>query len=289
MEIDFKTIIGSYAQITLFLLMLSIGLKEGFENLTLIWKRPNLLIRSLIASFLLVPLAAIAIDLVLPLSENARLGMGAMAICPGAPMLYRKLVQNNANSALAGSYQITVSVFAIALVPAWIVVINALYLQENAAPVAVIAKQVATVQLIPILLGLAIREWLPSLANDLLEPVDKIGSYLLIGVLIIVLVIALPKIAEVGFLTVTGVVLFVAATIVIGHYLGGFDPETRISIALANSTRNAGLALTLVALNVEDMITVLGTISAIALLSAIAGTIYVNFYRKRLPQKVSER
>jgi len=60
----------------------------------------------------------------------------------------------------------------------------------------------------------------------------------------------------------------------------------RISIALANSTRNAGLALALVALNIENTIPILGTISAIALLSAIADTIYVNFYRKRLPQEV---
>ncbi|MDR9403578.1 MAG: hypothetical protein RI580_09070 [Halothece sp. Uz-M2-17] len=286
MEIDLKTIIGSYAQITLFLLMLSIGLKEGVENLTLLWKRPNLLIRCLIASFLLVPLAAIAIDALLPLDTPARLGIGAMAICPGAPMLYRKLVQKHTSSALAGSYQVTVSLFAIVLVPTWIILLNALYLADNAAPVGIIAKQVATVQLIPILLGLATREWLPNLAHDLLEPVDKISSFLLIGVLIIVLVIALPKMAQIGLITTIGVVLFIAATIVIGHYLGGPEPDTRILIALANSTRNAGLALTLVALNVEDMITILGTISAIALLSAVIGTIYVNFYRKHLPQEV---
>jgi len=60
--------------------------------------------------------------------------------------------------------------------------------------------------------------------------------------------------------------------IVIGHCVGGPDPEMRISIALANSTRNAGLALALVALNIENTIPILGTISAIALLSAIAGT-----------------
>jgi BASS family bile acid:Na+ symporter len=286
MEIDLKTIIGSYAQITLFLLMLSIGLKEGWENLTRLWKQPNLLIRCLIAAFVLVPLAAMAIDALLPLDRSARLGIGAMAICPGAPMLYRKLATKTTNSALAGSFQVTVSLFAILLVPAWVLILNALYLGDNPASVAIIAKQIATVQLIPISIGIVIRQWLPNLADDWLALVDKLSSFLLLGVLVIVLVIALPKMAEIGLVTTVGVVLFIAATIIIGHYLGGPDPETRISIALGNSTRNAGLALALVALNIENTIPILGTISAIALLSAIAGTIYVNFYRKHLPQEV---
>jgi BASS family bile acid:Na+ symporter len=85
MDINIDTVVSSYATLTLFLLMLSIGLREGFANLTLLWRRPGLLFRCLLASFVLVPIAAMAIDAIFPLSDPVRAGMAAMAICPGAP------------------------------------------------------------------------------------------------------------------------------------------------------------------------------------------------------------
>ena len=282
MDFDIDTIVSSYATITLFLLMFTIGLREGFVNLTLLWRRPGLLFRCLLASFVLVPIAAMAIDTIVPMSDPVRAGMGAMAVCPGAPMLYRKLVSLKANAPIAGSYQVTMSLFAVVLVPLWIILINVLYLRQNPNTIVDVGRQIAFIQLIPITAGMVIRGWFPSLAEDLLPPTQKISSVMLLGVLVVILIVALPQVLRVGVVTVLGVVLFVAATLVIGHYLGGPTPEGRVALALANSSRNAGLALALVAINVENEGPILGAISAIALLSAVAGVIYVNLYRKKL-------
>jgi BASS family bile acid:Na+ symporter len=284
MELDFKAIIGSYAQITIFLLMFSIGLGEGLNNLSILWRRPSLLVRCLIASFILVPLAAMLILRIVPMDQPARIGLGLMAICPGAPLMYKKLTSMKANTALAGSFQVTTSLFAILVVPLWIAVLSALYPADAAASTMDVFKQVATVQLIPILLGLAIREWLPSLADDLMEPIQKISSFMFLGVVIILLIVALPRILKVGVVTIIGVVLFIAAAIVIGHYLGGPDPDTRLTIALANSTRNAGLALALATMNFDNP-GILAAIAAIALLTFVADAIYTNLYRKQLGQR----
>ncbi len=279
MELDFKTIVSSYAQITIVLLMLSIGLGEGFRNLSILWQRPSLLVRCLIASFVLVPLAAMAIVEIVPMSSAARIGLGAMAICPGAPLMYNKLTSMKANTALGGSFQTTTSLFAILVVPIWVIILGSLYPNQANVSAADVFKQVAIVQLIPILVGVVLREWLPNLADELIEPVTKISSFMLVGVVIILLIFALPPILKVGIFTVIGVVLFIAASIVIGHYLGGPEPETRLTIALANSTRNAGLALALVSLNFEDP-GILPVIAAIALLAFVAGAIYANLYRQ---------
>lgn len=282
MDFDIDTIVSSYATITLFLLMFTIGLREGFVNLTLLWRHPGLLFRCLLASFVLVPIAAMAIDTIVPMSDPVRAGIGAMAVCPGAPMLYRKLVSLKANAPIAGSYQVTMSLFAVVLVPLWIILINVLYLKQNPNTIVDVGRQIAFIQLIPITAGMVIRGWFPSLAEDLLPPTQKISSVMLLGVLFVILIVALPQVLRVGVVTVLGVVLFVAATLVIGHYLGGPTPEGRVALALANSSRNAGLALALVAINVENEGPILGAISAIALLSAVAGVIYVNLYRKKL-------
>jgi BASS family bile acid:Na+ symporter len=282
MDFDIDTIVSSYAAITLFLLMLTIGLREGFVNLTLLWRRPGLLFRCLLAAFVLVPIAAMAIGAIVPMSEPVQAAMAAMAVCPGAPMLYRKLVSLKANAPIAGSYQVTMSLFAVVLVPLWIILINVLYLQQNPNTIVDVGRQIAFIQLIPIVAGLVIRGWLPSFADALLAPTQKISSVMLLGVLVILLIVALPQFLRVGVITVLGVVLFVAATLVIGHCLGGPTPEGRVALALANSSRNAGLALALVAINVDNEGPILGAISAIALLSAVAGAIYVNLYRKKL-------
>jgi BASS family bile acid:Na+ symporter len=131
MDFDVDAIVSSYATITLFLLMLSIGLREGFENLTMLWRRPGLLTRCVLASFVLVPIATMAIAAIVPMGAAARAGIAVMALCPGAPMLYRKLAGMKANTAVAGSYQVTMSLLAIVFVPLWIIILNILYFREN--------------------------------------------------------------------------------------------------------------------------------------------------------------
>lgn len=222
------------------------------------------------------------IDAIVPMSAPVRAGIAVMAICPGTPMLYRKLANMKADTALAGSYQVTMSLFAVVLVPLWIIIINVLYLRQNPHSINVVARQIAYIQLFPITVGLLVRGWLPSLAYDLLKILAGLSSVMLLAALLIILIVGLPAILQVGWVTVMGVVLFIAATLVIGHYLGGPTPKERIALALANSSRNAGLALALVAINFENEERVLGTIGEIALLSAVAGAIYVNLYRKKL-------
>ena len=283
MEIDIKALLVSYAQITIFLLMLSIGLAEGFKNLTILWRRRSLLIRCLIASFVVTPLSAMVILSIVPMDASTRIALGAMAICPGAPLTYKKLTGMKADIALAGSFQTTTSLFAILVVPIWVVILDAIYPNEATVAVSDVLQQVATVQFIPILLGLVICQWLPPLAADLLGPVSKISSFMFLALAIVLLVVALPLVLKVGVVTVIGVVLFIALSILAGHYLGGPEPETRLTIGLANSTRNAGLALALSVMNFEDK-GILAGIAAIALLAFVADAIYANLYRKKISQ-----
>ena len=287
MDIDIKAVLGNYAQLTIFLLMFSIGLEEGFKNLSLLWRRIPLLIRCLIASFIIVPLSAMLIVSIVPMDTSARIGLLAMAICPGAPLTYKKLTGMKASTALAGSFQTTTSLFAILVVPVWVTIFSGIYPNQATVEASDVFQQVMTVQFIPILLGLAINKWLPLLAENLLEPLSKISSIMFLGFVIILLVVVLPMVLKIGIVTVIGVVLFITATILAGHYLGGPEPETRLAIGLANSTRNAGLALALTTMNFKDRPGILAAITAIALLAFVADAIYASLYRPKIPQAVS--
>lgn len=284
---DIKELFTSFAQMTIFAVMLSMGLVLGFNGIARLWRHPSLLVRCLIAAFLIVPLAAMAVTYLLPLSFEVRAGIAAMAIIPGAPVIYRKMVKGAADAELAGSFQATMALLSIVLVPLWFGVISALYPAVAAAPLATVFKQVMLVQGIPLLCGAAITQWLPELADDFNEPLNRISSAMLVGVVLLVLAMGLPLVLKAGVLPVVAVVLMAATSLLAGHFLGGADPTTRQTIAVANATRNAGLAIALIALNFpEAEHAILTTIATYAVISAIASAIYAKLYNKRLAQEV---
>jgi predicted permease len=66
-----------------------------------------------------------------------RLRLAMMAICPGAPMIYRKSLKGRALPDLAASYQVTMSLLAVVLVPVWLVVLSRIYHEDGSvAPAA---------------------------------------------------------------------------------------------------------------------------------------------------------
>ena len=280
---DLKELLSSFAQITLFAVMLSMGMVLGFRGMVSLWRRPSLLLRSVVAAFVAVPLAAMVVTRVLPLPFEVRAGIAAMAVMPGAPVIYRKMLKGPGNAELAGSFQATMALLSIVLVPLWFMVLSALYPADQVAPVAVVFKQVMLVQGVPLLVGAAIAHWLTDLADDFNEPLHRISSAMLIGVVLLVVVMGLSLVLKAGPLPILAVVLMAAAGLVSGHYLGGADPTVRQTIALANGSRNAGLALALITLNFPGVAQeVLVTIASYAVMSAIAGKIYTRLYQKHL-------
>jgi len=282
---DIRELLSSFAQISIFAMMLSMGLVLRFEGITRLWRRPSLLLRSIIAAFVVVPLAAMAVVHVLPLSFEVRAGIGAMAVIPGAPTIYRKMMKGDGNPALAGSFQATMAILSILLVPLWFGILSAIYPAVATAPLSNVFRQVMLMQVIPLICGAVVSQWLPDLAEEFNEPLSRISTAMFVGVVLLVLVIGLPLVLKAGALPILAVVLMATVALSSGHWLGGSDPMTQQTIALANATRNTGLAIALITLNFPNARhEILITIAAYAVIGAIAGKIYVRLHQKRLPQ-----
>jgi BASS family bile acid:Na+ symporter len=282
---DIKTLLSSFAQITVFAVMLSMGMALGFQGITRLWRRPSLLLRCLVAAFGVVPLAAMAVVYVLPLTFEVRAGIAAMAVIPGAPFIYRKMLKGPSDAELAGSFQATMVLLSIVLVPLWFGILSMLYPNDAAAPLATVFKQVMLIQGVPLLAGAAISQWLPDFTDDFDEPLNRISTAMLIAVVLLVLVVGLPLVLKAGVLPVVAVTVMAAVALLSGHFLGGVDPVSRQTIAIANATRNAGLAIALITLNFPNAAhEILITIAAYAVISGIAAKIYARLYQKRLAQ-----
>ena len=148
---------------------------------------------------------------------------------------------------------------------------------------AVVGRQIFMVQGIPLLCGAAVRQWLPDLAKEFADPLNRISSAMLVGVVLLVLVMGLSLVLKAGPLPILAGVLMAAAALVAGHYLGGPDPLTRQTLAQATASRNAGLAIALMTLNFPAVAhEILVTIATYAVMTTIASKIYVRLHQKQL-------
>jgi Sodium Bile acid symporter family len=100
-------------------LILAIGMGATVADLAYVWRRPGLLLRSLLAMYVLVPLAALFLVKTWPLAPGVKAALLVLAVSAGAPLLPRKL-QRFGSDAYVFSLVVTSSLLAIVVVPAWI-------------------------------------------------------------------------------------------------------------------------------------------------------------------------
>lgn len=90
-----------------------------------------LLLRSVIATYLLAPLLALTLMAVLPTSSSIDVALLVIAIAAGAPLLPRKLMGAD-NDADVFSLVVTSSLLAVVTVPAWLAALSAVFEVESA-------------------------------------------------------------------------------------------------------------------------------------------------------------
>lgn len=281
-----KTIFVNYAKLTLFALMFAMGLRWTFEDVFWLWRQPSLLVRSLISVLIAVPIFGLFAAMIPGLTVAQKIGIGAMIICPGAPMIPSKSLKAGGHPKFVGSLQFTVSILAIITVPFMAAVLAQFYPNQAWLSPQEIANQIFFAQILPMGLGVLLAQYSPKLADDLLEPANKIASLLLLLVLIVLLAVTLDDVLSAGFPAYLAIVVLSIASLACGHFLGGPESGTRTALAYATATRNAGLALLLVTLNFPDLDYVKGgiinTLITYAIVSAIVAIPYTVWRKKTL-------
>ncbi len=281
-------VIQTLTAIAIFLLMLTLGAKTPLASLATLWQQPSLLGRSLLAALVLFPLGTGLIGYLflqgLPGAVPIGLGLAVLASSPGAPLLTQRATMAGGNVAIATSLQVTLATLAVVTTPLTLLVITLVFTQVKAsADFLIIAKQVLTVQFLPLGLGLLIRKWGGDLATDISDLLTTVANTLFVVLLVFLLGFSLVTIPTVPWRGLAVIPVLVVFGLVCGHLLGGPDLETRSSIATGTIARNAGLALFLVAAN--GAVQAIPTIIAYMVVGAIAALPY-NVWVKKQQQAV---
>ena len=238
-----------FVSLTIFTLMLALGVNHSFEQLTSLWRRPGLLFRSLLAVVFLVPMVVVLLLWVFHLPPAVATGLAVLAAAPGAPLTYKRAQMAGGEPTYTASLQLTLALLAVGITPLILALFYSLFeLVIEGVTLFQIARQVAQVTFLPVIIGLSIQHFVPRLAEVLRKPVSMLANILFILLLLmlallLILVPELRAMLNVGGLAMVAILLMVVVSLAIGHLLGGPRRDQRSALATACIARNIGLAL----------------------------------------------
>lgn len=269
-----------FVKITIFALMLAIGVNLPLQQLISLWRRPGSLIRSLLAVIVLVPMLVGLLLWVFDLPPPVATGLAVLAAAPGAPLTTKRSQMAGGKMPYSASLQLTLALLAVVVTPLTLTVFYALFNleTESVAPLAV-AKQVALVQLLPVGIGLLIQHFWPKITDRVGKPLNVIANILFLLLLALVIVPGVRMILQVGAAPIAAILIMVAVSLAIGFLLGGPVYDERSSLAVASIARNVGLALYIAALSGVEQ-SLIPTLLSYMILGAIVAVPF-SVWRKR--------
>ena len=214
-----------------------------------LWRHPAQLFRDLLAILILVPLWAIFLVRVLPVSPIVRGGLLiavlAVGIGPAAGM--KRMGPRAANASEALDLNMIVLVLSMIFVPIGFALVAAVFHRDLHVGAVAVAKVVLGRALIPLLLGLGAARLSPRLAGAAGPWLSKIINVVLVAVVAIALLVTGKRLAAIGGLGWLVAAAVAVGAVVIGHVLGGPNRESRGVVAVASAMRFPALALVLAA------------------------------------------
>lgn len=266
-------------------LMLGVGMRTAFGQVIDVARQFQLVLRGVLANFLVVPLLFYLALYWLPFRPDVVIGLLIMAAVPIAPMAPPFVGMAKGDVPYAVGLMTIVALLCVPLTP----LILALCLPKSEAGLELdtlqIIQTLLTAQLIPIGLGMTINHLSRTWTEKLLRFVPKIGQVgLAISVLLIVAAQA-KQIIDLGVLPNLAVVLSIIICLIIGDVMMiGETAGRRRSLGISTAIRNVALGLLIVNSNYPGTPAV-----AIVLVSGILSMVVGFAYGKLLADSDVQR
>jgi BASS family bile acid:Na+ symporter len=241
-------LINILAAITLFEMMVTIGLSVTLSDVLRISRSWSLIARAVLANYILVPAAAVGLLLLFRVTPMVAAGFLVAAACPGAPYgpPFTAMAKGNVPVSvglmviLAGSSAIIAPLLLRFLLP----------LTAGDTPLKInLVKMVGTLlgaQLLPLCVGLVVRHRHPSLADTLTRPAGMLSGLLNLSTLAAIVFVQFRGLAEIRLVSYVGMLSLLLATLLAGGLAGGSTSENRKGMVITTSVRNVGVGLVIV-------------------------------------------
>jgi predicted Na+-dependent transporter len=253
--------------------MLAMGLSLTITQIVAPLRNARLVLLALLANFVLVPLLAYLIGLIIPLGDGLRVRLILVSTAAGAPFLPKLAQAARGNIALSVGLMVLLMVVTVLYMP----LVLPLLIQGVTVEPWDIARSLIVLTLIPLPVGLFMKARYAPTAAQLQPYMAQASTFALVLLLVAGLLSNLSAMLAIigtgGFLAA---LLFLAGAFVIGYFLGGKEAQTRSVLGLGTAQRNLAAALVVATANFADdpdvtmMVLVLGLVG-LAVLMVSAG------------------
>jgi bile acid:Na+ symporter, BASS family len=248
--------------------MLAMGLGLTVSQIITPLRNARLVVLSLLANFVLMPLAAVALAALLRLDQPLGVGLLLLGTAAGAPFLPKLAQIAKGNLAFAVGLMVLLMVVTVGYLP---LVLPVLLPGVSVNP-AKIARSLFLLMLLPLAGALAVKARFAVAAARTKPVLDRVSNLSLILLVLLITAANINNVLAVfGTHGILAGLLFIAVGFGIGWLLGGPGMDTRRVLALGTAQRNIAAALVVGSQSFRDptvvvMVVVVAIVSLLVLM-----------------------
>jgi BASS family bile acid:Na+ symporter len=263
--------------------MFNAGLSTTTKALGSVFKNVWLVILTLIVAFILRPLVGWGLAEIFSLGAASYIVMLLMAAVPGAPLGVKFAMSAKADLTTAAALQVLLAVVcSITFAPTANFMIQSAGLGENfSLPVAELIKTIVFLQLVPFVVGMAVRHWTPEHALDWKPSVGQVANISLLIVLVLALLGSWKTILGMfGDFTLVAETLFVVIMVVLGYFISKGGKPIRKATAMVAPSSNSGPVFAAIAIAFNNDPEILGITTALIFVQIVVGVVIGSYFGK---------
>jgi len=260
--------------------MLAMGLSLTVKQIIEPLRNVKVVLLALLANFVLVPVLAYGVLLLIPLEQGLSTGLIIVACAAGAPFLPKLVQVAKGDAAFSVGLMTLLMVITVFYLP----FVLPLLLPGASVNSWDIARSLIFTMLLPLSIGLFIKARYAEMAGHLQPTMSQISSLAIVLMMVGVLVLQFSTIiATIGTGGIVAALLFLVGSLAIGMLLGGKNPAMRSVMGLGTAQRNLAAAMLVAAQNFSDQPNVLVMVMLVAILGLILLMVVGGEMGKRMP------
>jgi bile acid:Na+ symporter, BASS family len=267
---------------SIMLSVFAIGLKATFADATFLFRRPGHLIRALLSMSVLMPLTALAVGAPFDLHPAVKIALVVISVSPTPPILPKKALKAGGTEAYTIGLLVAAAALSIIVIPLSMEMFERVTGVSLVMRASSVATLVLTTILAPLLVGMAVRTVAHASADRMARPIGVLASVLLMVSAVPILIgLAGTVFSVITDGTVLSLAAFALAGLIIGHVLGGPEPDNRPVLALATASRHPAVALAIAHANFPEQRLAAAEVFLYLILSGILSALYLSWVKRK--------
>ena len=271
--------LGSYISLLLGVVMFGMGLTLSATDFKLVLTRPLAVLVGVVAQFTVMPLAALAIAYLLKLPPELAAGLVLLGSVPGGTASNVMVYLAKGNVPLSITMTSVSTLLAPIMTPLLLLLFAGQWMPVDAKSMFIMIIQVI---IVPIILGIVVRKFAPTLVQKSIAVVPLISVAAIIIIVGAVVSKNQETISTAGLLVFFAVFLHNTAGLIIGYYVGKLcklSVSDQRALAIEVGMQNSGLGVALATAHLGPLAALPSTFGAVW--HNISGPIIATVWSKK--------